>query len=54
MAWEPLRTDYKDAVWVGLRKFIPIDNGDGTYSAKDVTQYTIYDESFLVRLMQIG
>ena len=46
MAWEPLRTDYKDAVWVGLRKFIPIDNGDGTYSAKDVTQYTIYDESF--------
>lgn len=46
MAWELLKTDYKDAVWSGLRKFVPIDNGDGTYSAKDVTQYTVYDESF--------
>lgn len=46
MAWERLKTDYKDAVWSGLRKFIPIDNGDGSYSVKDVTQYTVYDESF--------
>ena len=46
MAWERLKTDYKDAVWSGLRRFVPIDNGDGTYSAKDVTQYTVYDESF--------
>lgn len=46
MAWERLKTDYKDAVWSGLRKFIPIDNGDGSYSIKDVTQYTVYDESF--------
>jgi hypothetical protein len=46
VAWERLKTDYKDAVWSGLRKFIPIDNGDGSYSVKDVTQYTVYDESF--------
>lgn len=51
MAWERLKTDYKDAVWSGLRKFIPIDNGDGSYSVKDVTQYTVYDESFSVRMM---
>ncbi len=34
VAWERLKTDYKDAVWSGLRKFIPIDNGDGSYSVK--------------------
>lgn len=46
MAWELLRTDYKDAVPPGLRKFVPIDNGDGSYSFKDVTQYIVYEEAF--------
>lgn len=46
MAWELLRTDYKDAVWSGMRKFIPIDNMDGTFSYQDVTRYAVYDEAF--------
>jgi len=46
MAWEMLKTDYKDAKWSGLRKFAVVDNGDGTSSFKDMTQYSVYDESF--------
>lgn len=46
MAWERLRTDYKDAVWPGLKRYVLIDNGDNTISLRDVTIYTVYDESF--------
>ena len=46
MAWERLRTDYKDAVWPGLKRYVLIDNGDNTISLQDVTIYTVYDESF--------
>lgn len=46
MAWEPLKTNYKDAVWTGLRKFALINNSDGTISLQDVTVYSVYDESF--------
>lgn len=46
MAFEPLRTDYKDAVWAGLRKYLMLKNEDDTVSLKDVTQYTVYDDAF--------
>lgn len=41
-----LRTDYKDSVFEGLRKYRKIDNGDGTVSFVDVTDYTVKEESF--------
>lgn len=46
MSWEPLRTDYKDAAWSGLKKYLEIKNPDGTISLQDVTSYIVYDESF--------
>lgn len=46
MAFEPLRTDYKDAVWAGLRKYLMLKNEDDTVSLMDVTQYTVYDDAF--------
>lgn len=46
MAFEQLRTDYKDAVWAGLRKYLMLKNEDDTVSLKDVTQYTVYDDAF--------
>ena len=46
MAFELLRTDYKDAVWAGLRKYLMLKNEDDTVSLKDVTQYTVYDDAF--------
>lgn len=46
MAWELLRTDYKDAVWEGLKKYTEIKNSDGTISLRDVTTYTVYEEAF--------
>lgn len=46
MAWELLRTDYKDAVWDGLKKYTEIKNSDGTISLRDVTTYSVYEEAF--------
>lgn len=46
MSWELLRTDYKDAAWSGLKKYLEIRNPDGTISLQDVTSYTVYEESF--------
>ena len=46
MAWELLRTDYKDAVWNGQKKYLEIRNDDGTISLQDVTVYLVYEESF--------
>lgn len=45
MAFELLRTDYKDAAWKGLRRYVLINNGDNTVSLQDVTVYTVYDEA---------
>lgn len=47
MAWEPLRTDYVDAVFDGLRKYQQVVNADGTYSFADVTTYTVKENAFL-------
>ena len=41
-----LRTDYKDAVFEGLRKYRTVNNGDGTVSFVDVTDYTVKEGSF--------
>ena len=35
-----LRTNYKDDVFTGKRKYTEIDNGDGTISFNDETEYT--------------
>ena len=46
MTFTPLKTDYKDATWRGLRKFFQIENADGTVSFRDKTSYTNKEESF--------
>lgn len=46
-AFEMLKTDYVDAVFDGLRKYLQIINPDGTFSFADVTQYTVKEGSFL-------
>lgn len=46
MAWQMLPTDYTDAVWAGLKRYIEITNDDGTVSFQDVTQYSNRDNSF--------
>lgn len=47
MAWEPLKTNYVDAVFDGLRKYQMIANQDGTYSFADVTLYVVKEGSFI-------
>lgn len=46
MSWNNLPTDYTDAQYTGLRKYQVIDNGDGTKSFYDVTEYTQEENSF--------
>lgn len=46
MAWTNLPTDYTDATFTGLRKYIPIENNDGTTSFQDVTVYENKEKSF--------
>lgn len=46
MSWEKLKTEYKDIVWRGLKKYNQINNDDGTVSFEDRTEYTYKDESF--------
>lgn len=46
-AYEMLKTDYVDAVFDGLRKYLQTTNPDGTYSFADVTKYTVKEGSFL-------
>lgn len=46
MAWELLPTNYKDAVWNGLKKYTEVRNDDGTVSFQDVTQYSNWENSF--------
>lgn len=46
MAWTNLPTDYTDATFEGLRKYVPIVNADGTTSFQDVTVYENKENSF--------
>lgn len=46
MAWTQLPTNYTDAVWSGLKKYVQVSNDDGTVSFQDVTQYSNQDNSF--------
>ena len=46
MVWEPLPTDYTDAVWSGLRRYLMVNNDDGTVSFQDVTVYDQKEKSF--------
>lgn len=41
-----LKTDYKDDELVGSRKYRMIDNGDGTVSFEDVTEYLQEGDTF--------
>lgn len=41
-----LKTDYKDDAYEGKRKYLLIDNGDGTYSFDDVTNYKVEGDYF--------
>ena len=41
-----LKTDYKDAMFQGSRKYQMIQNDDGTISFEDVTEYTQTGDSF--------
>lgn len=46
MAFELLKTDYVDAVFEGLRRYLISENEDGTVSFSDVTNYTVKEGSF--------
>lgn len=46
MAWETLKTDYTDAIWVGKKRYNQITNSDGTLSFDDVTEYSQQENSF--------
>lgn len=41
-----LKEDYKDAVFAGLRKYKILDNGDGTVSPVDMTEYEAAGDKF--------
>ena len=46
MTWSNLPVDYTNALYSGFRKYVMIDNGDGTISFQDVTDYTQEEHSF--------
>ena len=46
MTWTNLPTNYTDAVYSGLKKYQMINNGDGTVSFQDVTDYSQEENSF--------
>lgn len=46
MTWTNLPTNYTDAEYTGLRKYQMINNGDGTVSFQDVTDYSQEENSF--------
>ena len=41
-----LRTDFKDDIFSGNRKYRMVDNGDGTFSFEDVTTYSQEGDMF--------
>ena len=46
MAWKLLPEDYTDAAWSGLKRYLEVNNEDGTLSFQDVTAYSHKDKSF--------
>lgn len=46
MSWTDLPTNYTDAAWSGLRKYVLVNNDDGTVSFNDVTIYAQKENSF--------
>ena len=46
MAWTNLPTNYTDAVWSGLKRYLMVNNEDGTVSFQDVTVYSNKEHSF--------
>lgn len=46
MEWISLPTDYTDAIWSGLRRYLMVNNDDGTVSFQDVTVYDQKEKSF--------
>lgn len=46
MAWTPLKENYTDAIWAGLKKYNLINNSDDTISLQDVTVYSNKENSF--------
>ena len=46
MAWTNLPTNYTDATWSGLRRYLMVNNEDGTVSFQDVTVYSNKETSF--------
>lgn len=46
MAWTNLPTNYTDAVWSGLKRYLMVNNEDGTVSFQDVTVYSNKENSF--------
>lgn len=46
MPWTNLPTDYTDAVFTGLRRYVQIENEDNTVSFHDVTVYENKEKSF--------
>lgn len=46
MAWVLLPVNYTDAVWSGLKRYMQVNNEDGTVSFQDVTVYSQKDNSF--------
>lgn len=46
MSWERLKTDYTDSSWLGLKKYVQVQNEDNTVSFRDVTQYSNRQNSF--------
>lgn len=46
MAWTNLPTNYTDAVWSGLKRYIMVNNEDDTVSFQDVTVYSNKENSF--------
>lgn len=46
MAWTPLKENYTDTIWAGLKKYNLIENSDDTISLQDVTVYSNKENSF--------
>lgn len=46
MAFELLRTDYADAVFEGLRRYLVHENEDGSVSFFDITKYEVKEKVF--------
>ena len=46
MSWTPLKENYTDAIWAGLKKYNLIENSDDTISLQDVTVYSQKENSF--------